>query len=379
MVVTPTTAAAARVRVVLVITLAERGGAQMHVLELVRGLRDRVAYTVVVGEEGFLTAELRALDVEVRVLPSLQRSVSARADVRGLLALRRILREVRPRLVHTHSSKAGILGRLAARLEGIPAIHTAHAWSFSDGLSWQRKAASIPLEAAVGRVTSRFIVVSDADREVATRYRVARERQVRIVYNGVPDVAERAEPGRRDERPVLTMVARLAAPKDPLLLLQAVRAIPLPCRVQLVGDGPDRAAVETSLREDPPPPGVEVVLLGTRGDIPSLLAASHVGLLVSRQEGFPLVVLEAMRAGLPVIASNVGGIREAVDHGVTGFLVERGDVAGLTGAIRTLVASADLRRTMGAAGRFAYEARFTIERTLAATMDVYRELLPEVT
>lgn len=376
MAVTPSMAAAPRVRVVLVITLAERGGAQMHVLELVRGLRDHVEYTVVVGEEGFLTAELRVLGVDVRVLPSLQRSVSARADVRGLLALRRILREARPRLVHTHSSKAGILGRIAARLEGIPAIHTAHAWSFSDGLSWQRKAASIPLEAAVGRVTDRFIVVSDADREVATRYHVARERQVRVVYNGVPDVVERAEPGR-DERPVLTMVARLAAPKDPLLLLQALQAITLPCRVQLVGDGPDRAAIEANLRSTPPPPGVEVVLLGTRGDIPALLAASHVGLLVSRQEGFPLVVLEAMRAGLPVVASNVGGIREAVDDGVTGSLVDRGDADGLAAAIRALVGSPALRGRMGAAGRSAYETRFTIQRTLAATMDVYRELIRE--
>ncbi|MDP2307597.1 MAG: glycosyltransferase family 4 protein [Pseudomonadota bacterium] len=357
--------------VLLVITRGEPGGAQVHVLDLVRGLRDRIAFHVVVGDDEYLAREVRRLGVPVDVVPDLRRSVSPTADRRALRALRAIVAKVRPDLVHTHSSKAGLLGRLAARAEGVPAIHTAHAWSFSDGLSWPRKVMAIPVEAVASRWTRRFIVVSEADREIAVRYRVARDSQVRVVHNGVVDGPERAQPDA-DGPPILTMVARMAAPKDHLLLLRALTGIDAPFSVRLVGDGPDRPQIAAAVREL----GLagRVTLLGARGDVPALLATSHVFALISRQEGFPLAILEAMRAGLPVVASDVGGVREAVVPETTGLLVARGDEAGLRRALRRLLGAPHLRRTLGAAGRSAYEKRFTAEHMLAGTAEVYREL-----
>jgi glycosyltransferase involved in cell wall biosynthesis len=364
---------AGRPRVLLVITRGERGGAQNHVLELVTGLLHCFAYTVVVGDEEHLAPALRGLGVRVEVLTSLQRSVSPRSDVATLAALRALIRTTRPALVHTHSSKAGVLGRLAARLEGVPAIHTAHAWSFSDGQPKRRIALSVPVEAALGRITPRFIVVSDADGEVARRRGVATAAQIRVVYNGLSDVAERANPGGACV-PVVTMVARLAAPKDPLLLLRALARVKAPIRVQLVGDGPERATVEAAARDAGLLQGGRVAFLGARGDVASILSESHVGLLVSRQEGFPLVVLEAMRAGLPVIASDVGGIREAVAHGSTGLLVPRGDERALAAALESLATDPARRELMGAAGRRRFERQFTVEHMLAGTRAVYAEL-----
>lgn len=358
-------------RVLVVITQGEPGGAQVHVLDLVAGLRDEIDFHVAVGDDTFLSQQLRLLGVPVHLVPDLRREVSFSEDRRALWTLRDLVARLRPALVHTHSSKAGVLGRLAARAEGVPAIHTAHGWAFSEGSSWARKAFSIPVEAAASLCTHRFIAVSDADGALATRWRVARPGQVRVVRNGVPDGPERARPGD-DETPVVTMVARLAPPKDHLLLLRALATIDAPFALRLVGDGPDRDRIAAAVRDL----GLaqRVTLLGSRRDVPSLLASSHVFVLASRQEGLPLAVLEAMRVGLPVVASDVGGVREAVTPGRTGLLVPRGDEAGLRAALRRLLSSPSLRGSLGAGGRRAYEERFTVRHMLAGTAAVYHEL-----
>jgi glycosyltransferase involved in cell wall biosynthesis len=360
-------------RVLVVITRGEPGGAQVHVLDLVRGLRGEVDFHVAVGDDSFLARELRALGVPVHVVPHLVREVSPAEDRLALGALRTLVARLRPALVHTHSSKGGVLGRLAARAEGVPAIHTAHSWSFSEGLPWTRRALAIPVEAALSHWTRRFIVVSAADGEVAVRCRVARPAQVRVVRNGVPDAPPRARPGG-GYPPVVVMVARLAPPKDHLLLLRALAGLDAPFFLRLVGDGPGRGAVEAAVRDL----GLagRVALLGERQDVPALLGASQVFVLASRQEGLPLAVLEAMRAGLPVVASDVGGVREAVTPGRTGLLVRRGDAAGLRTALGRLLATPSLRAALGEAGRRAYEERFTVGRMLAATSAVYREVAP---
>lgn len=361
-------------RVLLVITRGEPGGAQVHVLDLVRGMRERIAFHVAVGDDPFLPGELRRLGVPVSVVSALRRDPAPGHDRRALTHLRALIRRVRPHLVHTHSSKAGVLGRTAAWREGIVALHTAHAWSFSEGQPRRRVALSVPVEVLVGRITRRFVVVSEADRRIALRYRVARPERVRVVHNGVADTPWRADPGAGGI-PTIAMVARMAPPKDHLLLLQALAEVPAPFRLLLVGDGPDRARIEAAIRRL----GLEdrVHLAGVSEAVPKLLAGAQVAALVSRQEGFPLTVLEAMRAGLPVVASDVGGVREAVEHGTTGLLVGRADRAGLASALNRLLVDPSLRRAFGEAGRRAYERRFTADRMVAETEGVYRELAAE--
>ncbi len=296
-------------------------------------------------------------------------------DLRTLLGLRDLVRRVKPDLVHTHSTKAGLLGRWAAALAGVPAVHTAHSWSFSDGVSSSRRALAVPVEAVTARLTRRIIAVSDADREVAERWHVARGERVTVVHNGVADVPERAEPDAAGP-PTLAMVARLAPPKDHALLLHALGGLKdLPWRVALVGDGPGRATIEATVARL----GIadRVDLLGLRRDVPAVLARAHVGALISRQEGFPLAVLEAMRAGLPVIASDVGGAREAVTA-ETGLLVARDDEAGLRDALRRVLSTPALRRSLGDAGRRRYEERFTAAAMITRTLDVYAKAVGAV-
>lgn len=362
-----------RLRVALVITRGERGGAQVHVRDLVLGLRDQVRYHVYVGEDGFLADELRGASIPVTLVPDLQRAVQPRADLQAVRALRRHLRDERPDVVHTHSTKAGLLGRMAARSLGVPVIHTAHAWSFSDGLSWKRKAAAIPVEWLAGRLTDRFITVSEADREVGERYGVVRRPQARIIHNGVPADAPAATPADVDT-PVIITVARLAPPKDLELLLQALSTVRSPFHLRVVGDGPLRSALEAqaatlNLSH-------QITWLGTRSDVPQQLAEAHLFALVSKQEGFPIAILEAMRAGLPVVASDVGGVREAVQPERSGLLVPRGDARVLADALEALLTDSARREAMGQAGRADFARRFSAHQMCRATLDVYRELVP---
>ena len=358
-----------------VITSGDTGGAQSHVLHCCTRLRNEYGVGLVAGTGGYLVERARALGLPVYVLPGLGRNRPAAGDVAVLRGLLRVIRDFRPALVCCHSTKAGFLGRLAARLAGVPAVFTVHGWGFSEGVPALRRAAVLRAERLAAGWADRIICVSEYDRDLALRHGVARPEQMVVVPNGVPPVGEelRARPG--EGGPVrLVMVARFEAPKDHLLLLRALAGLAAPeWELWLVGDG----RLEEKARQEAAGLGLgdRVRFLGPRHEVPELLARCHVFVLTSNWEGLPLTVLEAMRAGLPVVASDVGGVREAVADGETGFLVPRGDAARLRERLKLLLQTPELRARMGAAGYGRWRERFTLDRMLRNTEAVYREVL----
>ncbi|GIW24930.1 MAG: glycosyl transferase [Meiothermus sp.] len=360
-------------RLLYIITRAEPGGAQIHLLELLRSLRDQFELHVAVGEEGFLTNESQRIGVGVHVLPSLVQPLDPGRDFAAIREAQRLIRLLRPQLIHLHSSKAGMIGRLAARLEGTPVVFTAHGWAFTDGVSWRRKVIAVLSEGIVSRIGCQIICVSRYDYNLALRYRVASPRQMQVVYNGISDLSYRASPGQRDI-PLVSMVARFAVPKNHGLLLQALAGLQeRPWEVELIGDGPlqsfaEEQAIRLGIRN-------RVHFVGARTDVAERLAQAHIFVLTSNYEAFPLSILEAMRAGLPVVASNVGGVAEAVIDGETGFLVPRGDLQALRSRLAQLIDNPQLRRQMGMAGRARYEAHFTLEQMLDKILAVYEKVL----
>jgi glycosyltransferase involved in cell wall biosynthesis len=214
------------------------------------------------------------------------------------------------------------------------------------------------------------ITVSDHDRELAIRLGVLSARKVVTVHNGMPDVPFLALAGRNGRAVRMAMVARFQDQKDHGLLLAALAGLSgTPWELDLIGDGPLQGAVEEQAKRLGL--GDRVRFLGLRRDVAECLARCQLFVLASRWEGFPYTILEAMRAGLPVVASDVGGVREAVVHGETGFLVPRGDPAVLRQRVAEMLASPELRRHCGAAGRRRFEADFTFERMLDKTAAVY--------
>ena len=362
-----------RARILHLITKAEIGGAQIHLAELIRGLRHDFDLFLVTGQGGFLVELARNLGIQVTVLKNLVHPVKPWKDVMALAEVSRLLATLRPHVVHAHTSKAGLVGRLAAFKLQIPSVYTVHGWQFADGVPWTRRLLSLLVEGLAARRTDRIVVVSEADARLARRYRIGGMDRIVIIPNGVPDVPLRADPAGGD--PVeLIMVARFVRQKAQDRLLYALAPVKdRPWMLRLVGDGPTRAAVEALAYRL----GLSgrVMFLGERSDVAELLARSHVFVLASNWEGLPLTVLEAMRAGLPVVAFDVGGVSEAVVDGETGFLVPRGNVEALRDRILRLIESPGLRLSMGQAGRTRYERHFTVERMLQQTRDLYHEVL----
>lgn len=359
-------------RILYLITRSDLGGAQVHLLDLLRRLPSTIRPVVGVGEDGYFAEEVRNLGIPCRVVPQLVQPIAPVNDLRALFGLVKLVREVKPDLVHAHTSKAGILGRLAARIAGTPSVFTAHTWCFVEGTSWKWKVIGVPSERFAARCCSAIINVSHANRNLALRYRISDRQYQVVIHNGIADTPHRAKP-YQSAIPTVVMVARFCAQKDHSLLLRAISEIRTPARVVFVGDGPARPATEEEsvrlgLRD-------RVEFLGERQDVAKILAAADVFALPTNWEGFPLSILEAMRAGLPVVASDVGGVSEGVVDGETGFHVPSGDVAAFRERLDWLLCRPSVRQQMGLAGRQRYEAEFTLDAMTHATLAVYRRVV----
>ncbi|HWE51212.1 MAG TPA: glycosyltransferase family 4 protein [Bryobacteraceae bacterium] len=364
-------------KILYLITRAERGGGQVHVLQLIRGFRNHCDIELATGEEGFLMDEARRLGVNCHLIPSLVRDIEPRKDLHALRELIRLMRRTQPDLVHSHTSKAGILGRVAARVCDIPSVFTAHAWSFVDGAPWTWRFLGAPCERLVALNGGMIINVSEANRQLALRHRIAPAERLITIHNGVPEVSgENAIAGEGEARdpnepPIVIMVARFALPKDQAMLLDAAAMIDVPFRIQFAGTGPTMAEVHAKAQQMKLCDRVE--FLGDRSDIAALLRRASIFALPTNWEGHSISVLEGMRAGLPIVATNVGGVGESVTHGVNGLLTPRGDTAALAKALKRLLTDRELRGQMSIASRKIFEQRFTAEQMFRKTFAIYRQ------
>jgi glycosyltransferase involved in cell wall biosynthesis len=264
---------------------------------------------------------------------------------------------------------------VAHRLQ-IPAVFTAHGWSFTPGIAPARAGLYRLIERLAAPLSSKIITVSEFDRRLALEAGIATEDRLATVHNGIPDVAaqRRASPGRNPAR--LVMVARFEPQKDHATLLHALGGlVGQPWELDLIGEGPLRGRMEQLVRTLGL--GTRVRFLGQRADVDACLAESQISVLTTNWEGFPLTVLEAMRAGLPVVATAVGGVAEALEDGDSGYLIGRGDVTLLRDRLGRLLSSPGLREEMGSKGRTRWEEHFTIEQMVAKTFAIYQDVVQQ--
>ena len=351
------------------------GGVFQHVARLCEGLATR-------GHEPVVAAPLdgRRPGLEADVVPlEMVRAVRPGADARAVAAAARVMRRVRPALVHAHSSKAAAVGRLARpAFPRTPLVYTPHGYAFAGYFESERERTRYrAVERALAPLASLVLCVCEAERRLAAL--VGPERRTRVVHNGVPE----PEPAPvhphveqlRERGPVVGMVTLLRPGKVLETLVDAMPellAAHPSVSVAVAGSGPDREQIEARARER----GVSgaLHLIGeTAGPMP-LLVGADVFLSASWAESFPYNVLEAMAAGLPVVATDVGGTAEAVAENVTGLVVPPRDAGALASALADLLADTERRARLGEAGRRRVADRFTVEGMLDGTTAVYREL-----
>lgn len=378
-------------KVVHAIARLNLGGAALSVLELAAGQQRRGHDVVVVAGRippGEVSMEHIAdeLGVPTLHLGTLQREVSAGSDLATVRALRRLLREQRPDVLHTHTAKAGTTGRVAALLAGRArpraVVHTFHGHVLRGYFDPTRERAYRLVERTLARAADRLIAVSEQVRDDLLALRVAPPAKIVVVPYGFDlDGRVRSDAATRDRRRaeldageafVIGWAGRLTAIKRPLDLVRAAAAVDGSLLV-LAGDGELRGDVERLAAELGV--GERMRLLGYVDDLGERYASFDAFLLTSANEGAPVVAIEAQAAGVPVVATDAGGTRTVVANGETGLVAPVGDVEGLAERLRLLRDDPALRARLGDEGRVRMRARFSVERMVDDVERVYAELI----
>ncbi|MFA6318262.1 MAG: glycosyltransferase family 4 protein [Elusimicrobiota bacterium] len=379
---------AARYKILHLITRLDLGGAQGNTLYTARHLdAARFETVLAAGPGGILDAEASSVAPPRTIfLPDLVREASPLKDLAALRSLTRLFRSERPDLVHTHSSKAGVLGRVAGRLAGVPAIvHTYHGFGFHDRMSAPLRWFYSRVEAACRGLADRTVFVSRANIGYALRHGLVRPGSEVLIRSGIKlsDYPARADKdaalasvGLAGKRLLVPSVGNLKPQKNPEAFLDMARdlAPEFPdAGFLFVGDGPLRGRLEARIKAA----GLSgsVALPGWRRDTAALLAASDAFVLTSLWEGLPRALLEAMATGLPCVCHAVDGVTDVLRDGENGFLVPPGDAAGLARRVREVLADPGLRASLGEAARLALPEEFGIDRMVRRQEELYLELL----
>lgn len=383
----------ANVRVLHPITRLIIGGAQENTI-LTAALLDPVTWDVDVlsgpqtGSEGSLIEHAQARGLALTIEPTLVREVHPVKDFLALLRLVRFMRQGQYTIVHTHSSKAGILGRWAAKWAGVPVIvHTVHGWGHHERQHPLVRNIYIYLEKLTLPITDKLIVVSKLNIEKGLADGIGMPDDYIVIRSGieldrfghpqVPCAETRAAWGIPMDAQVVGTVTRLSAQKAPLDFIRAAAVIaqthPKTWFV-MVGDGPLRAEVEALATEL----GItdRLVLTGLRRDVPELMAAFDIFVLSSLWEGLPRVLPQAMASGLPIVATACDGSAEAVEEGINGFLVPPGEPIALAERVCQLLGDTILAAQMGATG-LERVAEFSDQQMVSQIAELYQDLLAQ--
>ena len=374
------------VNILYVITKLELGGAQKQLLSLIRHLnKEKFRPFLFVAKEGLLIPEAYSIPaLTIKKSRYLERPINPFLDLLALVELCSFIKKNKIELVHTHSSKAGILGRLAARLAGVKNIvHTVHGWSFNDCQDGLRRRLFVWLERLACGVDARLITVSYYDRDKGLANRIGQLSQYTLIRYGIDrenlsaeEGALRGDLGISSSDKVVVMVACLKPQKNPedfLRLATLVLRDTPQAKFFLVGDGVLRRSLLRSIERL----GLKdkVILLGWREDIPQLLSIADIFVLTSLWEGLPVSVLEALASARPVVATDTGGIREVVTERKNGFLVGRRDMERMSEAVNLLLNNDSLRTTMGKEAKESLGREFSVENATESTERFYAHML----
>jgi len=360
-----------------VITRMDMGGSAQNTLLSCTGLAEKYKTLLVFGasdesamtgderktvEKGLRRAEEKG--VGIVCVDFLVRRIDPLRDIAALFSLFRLMRKYRPDIVHTHTSKAGMLGRLAALAARIPhVVHTPHGHVFFGHFSPNAARIFFMAEKMIEPVTERFIALTKGEMSDYIRFSLTRPEKITVIHSGV-DVARfsalpsnpkglRAALGIPEDALVVGTAGWLLPIKGPDILMSAMERVCWPVRDDIFLVYAGKGEMEAELRNRACKSGFSgnVVFAGWRKDMHDVMAAFDIFVLPSRNEGMGRVIVEAMAAGKPVVASNVGGIPDLVKHGVNGFLVPKEDPEALGIAILKMAGDSGLRSAMGMAGK----------------------------
>jgi glycosyltransferase involved in cell wall biosynthesis len=346
----------------------------------------RYERVVVCKCEGEFTENLEHIGVRVHLLPELERALSPIKDFRAYAALRDFFKKECPEIVHTHSSKTGVLGRLAAHSARVPKIvHTVHGFAFSSEPRRVVRAIYKFIERVSGKFTDKMVVLNESDAAIARESLGISSNRLVIIPNGVdvntyaPADSDTRNRFRREifsvESPdhvIIAMVGRLWQQKNPHCFVRAaiqVLSTHSTARFFMIGDGEFRSDLESIIEAENLTEHIRI--MGWRRDVPDLLKALDVMVLPSRWEGLPLAIIEAMSSGVPVVASDIPGNRHLINDGTDGQLFPLDDSSALATGLVELIDNPIKRASFSAQARSKVVAQFALSIRMDKIMRLY--------
>lgn len=373
-------------RILYIITQADGGGAQKYALTLAKHFGGAIACG---NEAQDLFEKAGKMRIPTFALKNLKRNVSPWHDFLAIWEIRELVKKYKPDIVHLNSTKAGIFGsfscmNLFTKKQPSPGgktkvVFTAHGFIFNEPMSWLKKSLYITLEKEASRFRDKIIAVSEADLGSAMQYNIISREKISVIHNGIVPInfldkdEAKKQLGIINGKTIIGTIANFYPTKGLDVLIDAVKLLPEEllnkCQFVIFGDGPERgnlkAKISNSKLEN------NFLLLGAINNAASYLKALDVFVLPSRKEGLPYTILEAMQAGLPIIASSVGGIPEALSE--AGILTQAEDPSSLAQAIENAVNNESLRHTLSQKA-LSRSLLFTEEKMLQETEKIYNQI-----
>lgn len=359
---------------ILHVTQASYGGVAEYIKLLLKNMdRNKYEPDVVCTSYGNLHGEIEKLGIHVKNV-DMEREISLKRDFSALVELTRYVKETKPDIVYLHSSKAGVIGRLACLINGVSCLYNPHGWAFSMDVSKIKKSFYAFIERTCSHFTDIIINISDYEKRLALDYRVASPKKIKVIYNGIDeekfthiyskeDVLN--ELGIPKNSYIIGMVGRITGQKSPETFIEVAKLIcgKIPeAYFILVGDGELRKMIEDKILME----GLseKIKITGWTSDVSRYISTFDIGLLTSKWEGFGLVLVEYMAMDKPVVASNVGGIPNVIQNGLNGILVEPGDSKGFAEAVMKIKGDSEIREMLVENGNKCVVEKFNIKRVI---------------
>lgn len=366
-----------KMKILYCITSASWGGAQLHVLELCADQLKRGNEVIfIVGNEGPLLDKVKKLKgLKIIFLPSLVREINPINDMKAIIELRKIIKKESPDIVHLHSSKAGVVGRIAAigLRKRVKVIFTVHGWAFTDGVSSTlKKHLYRKIEKSVAQFTDLFICVSNYDAKIGKRDGVLNNKSnVVVIHNGSPLPQQNAVNYSIHSPIRLVMIARFSHQKDQKTLINAVAKLPKSdYRLTFVGDGEtlnNNKKIVSNLNLNK-----NIKFVGFKDDVSKELIENDVYILSTHYEGLPISIIEAMSYGLPILATDVGGNSEMVINNINGFLFSSEEQ--LVDKLNYIIKNKNLIKKWGQESFNIFTREYSLSNCLNKINDAYLEL-----
>lgn len=361
-------------KIMYCITRSNWGGAQAHVFELIKDQVNKGnEVLLVVGEKGDLFNRVAELNkVQLLYFPYLRRSLSPVVDFQAIFKLRRLIKKLSPDILHLHSSKAGAIGRIAAKGLSCKVIFTAHGWAFTEGVAPRKRLVYKYVERLLARWTDKIICVSEYDYNLALKESVLSINNHKgvVVYNGSKPSARSLIDNKKGKKIRLVMTARFDVPKRQDLLIKAIARLANPnYQVSLIGDGSNLENIQKMAEELQV--SKQIKFLGFQTNVDKFLNNANIFVLLSDYEGLPISIIEAMSHSLPIVASDVGGVPEEVKSGVNGYLVQNSIdsvVAGIKKASQNML-------ELGNNSLNIFQESFSLDKSLENINRIYYSLL----